>query len=64
MRPFTFNPGPRLLSGREQADALASKLPPGPCLLVTDRELVRIGHVDAYRDAIGATRELEIFDEV
>jgi alcohol dehydrogenase class IV len=64
MRPFTFNPGPRLLSGPEQAQALAEKLPPGPCLLVTDKDLVRLGLTDAYRDAIGATRQLIVFDAV
>jgi len=64
MRPFTFNPGPRLLAGPDQAQALADKLPPGPCLLVTDVELVRLGLTDAYREAIGATRELVVFDAV
>ncbi|HKP34339.1 MAG TPA: iron-containing alcohol dehydrogenase [Sphingomicrobium sp.] len=64
MRPFTFNPGPRLLAGPDQAQALADKLPPGPCLLVTDEGLVRLGLTDAYREAIGATRELVVFDAV
>jgi alcohol dehydrogenase class IV len=64
MRPFTFNPGPRLLAGPDQAQALADKLPEGPCLLVTDADLVHLRLVDAYADAIGATRELTIFDSV
>ena len=64
MRPFTFNPGPRLLAGPEQAQSLAEKLPAGPCLLVTDKDLVRLGLVDAYRDAIGSTREVAVFDSV
>src|SRR6476661_6702722 len=64
MRPFTFNPGPRLLAGPNQAAALAEKLPPGPCLLVTDKDLVRLGLTDAYREAIGASRELVVFDDV
>ena len=64
MRPFTFNPGPRLLAGPDQAAALAGKLPPGPCLLVTDSELIRLGLTDAYRDAIGSDRELVVFDAV
>jgi alcohol dehydrogenase class IV len=64
MRPFTFNPGPKLLAGPDQAEALAGKLPPGPCLFVTDQELVRLGLTDAYREAIGATRELVVFDAV
>jgi alcohol dehydrogenase class IV len=64
MRPFTFNPGPRLLAGPDQAEAVADKLPPGPCLLVTDEELTRLGLTDAYRDVIGSTRELTVFDAV
>jgi alcohol dehydrogenase class IV len=64
MRPFTFNPGPRLLAGSDQAQALAEKLPDGPCLLVTDRDLVRLGIADAYRDAIAATRDVAVFDSV
>ena len=58
MRPFSFNPGPRLLAGPDQAAALAEKLPPGPCLLVTDADLVRLGITDAYREAIGKDREI------
>jgi alcohol dehydrogenase class IV len=64
MRPFTFNPGPRLLAGPDQATALAEKLPPGPCLLVTDRDLVRLGVTDAYREAIAKDRDLTVFDSV
>src|SRR4051794_23957529 len=64
MRPFTFNPGPRLLAGPDQATALAEKLPPGPCLLVTDADLIRLGLPDAYRSAIGASREVILFDRV
>lgn len=64
MRPFTFNPGPRLLAGADQAASVADLLPKGPCLLVTDADLLRLGLVDAYRDAIGGTRALTIFDSV
>jgi alcohol dehydrogenase class IV len=64
MRPFSFNPGPKLLAGPELAEHLAEKLPAGPCLLVTDKDLVRLGLTDAYRQAIGAGHELIIFDSV
>jgi alcohol dehydrogenase class IV len=64
MRPFTFNPGPRLLAGPDQAQALAEKLPPGPCLLVTDSDLIRLGLPEAYQQAIGVTREVILFDRV
>lgn len=64
MRPFTFNPGPRLLAGPDQAQALSNKLLPGKCLFVTDRDLIRLGLTDGYRAAIGAQRELVLFDAV
>ena len=64
MRPFTFNPGPKLLAGRGQAAALAEKLPPGACLFVTDAELIRLGLTDAYREAIGEDRNVVLFDAV
>jgi len=64
MRPFTFNPGPKLLAGPDQARTLAEKLPAGPCLFITDQELVRLGLTDAYCEAIGADREVIVFDAV
>jgi alcohol dehydrogenase class IV len=64
MRPFTFNPGPKLLAGADQAQTVADLLPQGPCLLVTDTELVRLGLTDAYCEAIGASRDVVIFDSV
>jgi alcohol dehydrogenase class IV len=64
MRPFTFNPGPKLLAGPDEAQALAEKLPPGACLFVTDTDLIRLGLTDAYRDAIGAAHDIVVFDRV
>jgi alcohol dehydrogenase class IV len=65
MRSFTFHPGPRILAGPDQARGLAEKLPPGPCLLVTDAGLVRLGLADAYIEAIAeGGRALVIFDSV
>ena len=64
MRPFTFNPGPRLLAGPDQAQVLAEKLPAGPCLFVTYTDQVRLGLTDAYQQAIGVDRELVVFDSV
>jgi alcohol dehydrogenase class IV len=64
MRPFTFNPGPKLLAGPDQAAALAEKLPSGPCLFVTDSELIRLGLADAYHRAIEAAHHVMIFDQV
>ena len=65
MRPFTFNPGPRLLSGDGSAAILAEKLPGGPCLFVTDRDVVAFGLTDACREALQAGGcEVVMFDAV
>ncbi len=65
MRPFTFNPGPKLLSGNGSATQLADVLPEGPCLFVTDRDVVRFGLTDACRTALEqGGREIILFDSV
>ena len=65
MRSFTFHPGPRILAGPDQARNLAEKLPPGPCLLVTDADLIKLNLADPYIDAIAeGGRPLVIFDAV
>ena len=65
MRSFTFHPGPRLLSGPDQAEIVAAKLPPGPCLFVTDSEIVRLGLSDDWRRAIEAhDNPVVLFDAV
>jgi alcohol dehydrogenase len=65
MRPFTFNPGPRLISGDGCAARLAELLPDGPCLFVTDKDVLRLGLTDACREALEqAGREIILFDSV
>lgn len=65
MRPFTFNPGPKLISGENSAAALADVLPEGPCLFVTDSEVVKFGLTDSCRAALEAgKREIVPFDAV
>ena len=65
MRPFSFNPGPRLLSGEGSAAQLADMLPGGPCLFVTDRDVVAFGLTDACRSALEeGGREVILFDSV
>ncbi len=61
MQPFIFHPGPRLVSGTGSAARLADHLPDGPCLFVTDRDVVALGLTDACREAIG---EIVLFDAV
>ncbi len=65
MRPFTFNPGPRLMSGDGAATGLADVLPDGPCLFVTDRDVFALGLTDGCRTALEKRgREIILFDSV
>jgi alcohol dehydrogenase class IV len=61
MQPFTFHPGPRLVSGDDAAIRLAAHLPAGPCLFVTDRDVVALGLTDACRAKL---TEVVLFDAV
>jgi alcohol dehydrogenase class IV len=61
MTPFTFHPGPRLISGEGSATRLAEHLPPGPCLFVTDRDVVALGLTDGARASLA---EVVLFDAV
>jgi alcohol dehydrogenase len=65
MQPFTFHPGPILLSGDGSAARLAEHLPAGPCLFVTDRDVLAFGLTDACRAALEESgRTLILFDGV
>jgi alcohol dehydrogenase class IV len=65
MRPFSFHPGPKLISGEGSAAQLADVLPEGPCLFVTDRDVVRFGLTDACRSSLEkGGREIVLFDSV
>jgi alcohol dehydrogenase len=65
MQPFTFNPGPRIISGDGCAAELADRLPDGACLFVTDKDVLRLGLTDACRAALEAGgREVVLFDSV
>ena len=65
MRSFTFHPGPRLVAGTGEAVSLADKLPDGPCLFVTDRDIVRLGLTDDCRAALETGgKPVVLFDAV
>ena len=65
MRPFTFNPGPTLLSGDGSAAKLADLLPLGACLFVTDADVLSLGLTDDCRASLEAGgREIVLFDKV
>jgi alcohol dehydrogenase class IV len=61
MQPFTFHPGPRLVSGEGSAARVVEHLPDGPCLFVTDADVLAFGLTDACREALG---EVILFDAV
>jgi alcohol dehydrogenase class IV len=65
MQPFTFNPGPKLISGEGSAVQIADVLPDGPCLFVTDRDVACFGLTDACRSALEqGGRKIILFDSV
>ena len=65
MRPFTFHPGPRLISGDGSAAQLAELFPDGGCLFVTDKDVLKLGLTDDCRAALHASgREIVMFDAV
>jgi len=65
MHNFTFHPGPRLVAGAGEAASLAGKLPDGPCLFVTDQQIVRLGLADSCRAALEAGgKPVVLFDAV
>jgi alcohol dehydrogenase class IV len=65
MRPFTFHPGPILLSGDGSAARLAEVLPEGPCLFVTDKDVLALGLTDDCRAALEhGGRTLALFERV
>jgi len=61
MQPIIVHPGPRLISGEGSATRLAEHLPAGPCLFVTDRDVVALGLTNACRAALD---EVILFDAV
>ena len=65
MQSFTFHPGPRLIAGSGRAESLAELLPEGPCLFVSDEQLVGLGLTDAPRKALEESgRVVILFDKV
>ena len=65
MRSFAFYPGPALLAGDDRLTELISRLPDGPVLLVSDRDLARLGLLGGLQGALADSgREVALFDEV
>jgi alcohol dehydrogenase class IV len=65
MQSFRFNPGPRIFSGGGSAAALSEVLPQGPCLFVTDRDVVALGLTADCQAALeSGGREVILFDSV
>ena len=64
MRPFTFQYGPKLIAGAGGAERLPELLPVGPCLFVTDAQVVALGLAEPFLAALRVTRDVAIFDAV
>jgi alcohol dehydrogenase class IV len=65
MRDFTFHPGPALVSGASSANNLAERMPQGPCLFVSDRDVLGLGLADGCRQSFERSgREIVLFDGV
>lgn len=65
MQPFTFIPGPRILSGDGSATRLVDYLPDGPTLFITDGGVRALGLADPLLDALGVGgRDVALFDSV
>ncbi|HEY0113392.1 MAG TPA: iron-containing alcohol dehydrogenase [Allosphingosinicella sp.] len=65
MAGYSFTYGPRLLAGAGRCGAIAELLPSGPCLFVTDSQLLGLGLADAALVALAAAGlEPRIFDSV
>jgi alcohol dehydrogenase class IV len=65
MRSFTFHPGPRLSAGADKSTDVADFLPEGPCLFVTDEQLIELGLAEPALEALEVSgRHPTVFDKV
>lgn len=59
-----LNPGPRLIIGAGRAPELASLLPNGPVLVVTDAGVRSFGLADPLLEELARARDVILFDQV
>jgi len=64
MRAFQFIYGPKVMSGSDGAARLGELLPDGPCLFVTDADIIRLGLADPWLAALRETRDVSLFSAV
>src|SRR5215216_4694766 len=64
MRAFQFIYGPKVLSGADGAARLGELLPVGPCLFVTDPDIIRLDLAEPWLAALRETREVALFSAV
>ena len=64
MQPFTFTYGPRIIATPTGAAELAALLPEGPCLMVTDDQLIGLGLAAPWISALEQTRIVTVFSAV
>jgi alcohol dehydrogenase class IV len=64
MRAFQFIYGPKVMSGSDGASRLGELLPRGPCLFVTDDDIIRLELADPLLAVLRETREVSLFSAV
>lgn len=64
MRAFQFFYGPKVMSGGDGAVRLGELLPAGPCLFVTDADIIRLGLAEPWLNTLRETREVIVFSDV
>ena len=64
MQPFSFHYGPRLIVGDDGHQHLGTVLPEGPCLFVTDENVLALGLAEPYVAALEARGQTAVFSKV
>ncbi len=64
MQPFTFTYGPRVIATSTGAAELPALLPAGPCLLVSDDQLIGLGLTTPWIAELEKSRAVTVFSAV
>ena len=64
MQPFTFTYGPRIIATSTGASELPALLPDGPCLVVTDDQLIALGLAAPWIAELERSRPVAVFSAV
>ncbi|MEO6579808.1 MAG: iron-containing alcohol dehydrogenase [Sphingomicrobium sp.] len=64
MQPFSFTYGPRVIATSAGAAELPALLPEGPCLFVSDDQLIGLGLAEPWIEQLRASRPVTVFSAV